>query len=380
MQKILEAIIFFAVICFFIILPVSANPSLNQEIGQMIMIGFDGSTLHQNDPVVQDIIKKRIGGVVLFDYNYKTKTFDKNVKNPCQLKRLVKQLQSYSAVPLFVGIDYEGGTAGTRLKPLYGFPKTVSAQYLGSQPLSVTKKYATLMAETLNREGINLVFAPVVDLNINPNNPVIGKLGRSFSKHPNNVIKSAAIFIDTYKKYHILCTLKHFPGHGSSIGDTHKGFVDVTNTWQSQELTPYKKLIDTNQACDLIMAAHIINYSLDSLGHPASISYPIITELLRHKLGFKGIVITDDLQMQAITDKYNLETTVKLAIKAGADILLFGNQLKYQPRIAQKVIQIVNKLIKQGVISKQRIDLSYNRIMALKRKYFISKHHLHYHA
>ncbi len=355
--------IFGLIFIFSFITSVFAQPTLNEKIGQMIMIGFDGTVLHKNDPIVQDILTQRIGGVVLFDYNSRTKTFNKNIKSPQQLKILTQQLQNFAKTPLLVGIDYEGGYV-SRLDAKYGFPKTVSATYLGKRPLYVSKKYAVIMAKTMKKAGINLDFAPVVDLNINPKNPVIAGKKRSFSKNPDIVAARARIFANTYKKYGILCTLKHFPGHGSSRGDTHEGFVDVSNTWQPQELIPYKKLVNS---CNLIMTAHIVNKRLDKSGLPASLSYDITTNLLRNKVGFQGIIITDDLQMNAITDHYSLEDTVRLAIKSGADILLFGNNLVYQPYIAKKVIAIINKLIKKGVISQDRINESYNRIITVKR-------------
>ncbi|MCK4608083.1 MAG: glycoside hydrolase family 3 protein [Gammaproteobacteria bacterium] len=349
---------------------------LEQEIGQMIMVGFNGDVLHDNDPIVQDIKHHRIGGVVLFDYNYQTKQFNKNIKNPQQLKHLNKQLQNYNVKaynhssnkysPILIGIDYEGGEV-SRLQSQYGFPKTVTAEFLGKQPVSVSKKYAELMAQTMLQEGINLDFAPVVDLSINPNNPIIAGKKRSFSSDPKIVTARAAVFAQTFKQHHILCTLKHFPGHGSSKGDTHLGFVDVTHTWQQQELDPYRDLIKNQQSCDIIMTAHIVNYKLDPKGYPASLSYAMTTKLLREQLGFNGVIITDDLQMGAITDKYSLETTVKLAIQSGADILLFGNQLEYQPNIAKQVIKIIDKLVRNGVISKERIAESYTRIMQMKK-------------
>ncbi len=345
-----------------------AKPTLNQEIGQMIMVGFDGTTLHKNDPIAQDLIHQRVGGVILFDYNYKTKKFDKNIKSPKQLKQLTQQLKNYAKHPLLIGIDYEGGKNGTRLQPRDGFPETYNAQYIGSHSIKFAKKQYALMAKTLKAAGINLDFAPVVDLNINPNNPIIGKIGRSFSINPKTVIKYARIFTSTLHHQNILCVLKHFPGHGSSKGDTHLGFVDVTKTWQPQELTPYKKLLNTPQGCHIVLTAHIVNRKLDPSGLPASLSKKTITGLLRHKLDFKGVIITDDLQMGAITKLYDLKTTVKLAIQAGADILLFGNQLKDQPHIAEQVIAIVNQLVKDGAISRQRIDESYARIMQLKRE------------
>jgi beta-N-acetylhexosaminidase len=351
--------------------------SLEHKIGQMIMVGFDGSTLGPNDPIVQDILNQRITGVILFDYNFKTKTFDKNIKNPDQLKSLTVQLQNYAeqAVkryhnqlsPLLISVDYEGGRVN-RLKSAYGFPETVSEKYLGEQPLEITQKYSHSMAMVLRKMGINLNFSPVVDLAIDPDNEVIVQLERSFSDNPNKVVDDAKVFIRAYKDQQILCALKHFPGHGSSKGDTHQGFVDVSKTWKVQEMIPYQQLIKNNQSCDLIMTAHVINRKLDTAGYPASLSYQMTTDLLRKQLGFQGVVITDDLQMGAITENYDLESSVKLAILAGADILLFCNQLKYQPHIAEKVIKIISKLVKEGVISKERINLSYNRIIALKKK------------
>ncbi len=344
-----------------------AKPTLNQEIGQMIMVGFDGTTLHKNDPIAQDLINQRIGGVILFDYNYKTKKYDKNIQNPKQLKQLTQQLKSYAKHPLLIGIDYEGGIRATRLQPSKGFPKTYDAQFIGSHSVKFAKTQYALMAQTLKNAGINLDFAPVVDLNINPDNPIIGKIGRSYSANPKTVVKYASIFTNALHRQNILCVLKHFPGHGSSKDDTHLGFVDVTQTWQPQELTPYKKLLNTPQGCQMVLTAHIVNDKLDPSGLPASLSKKITTDLLRQKLGFSGVVITDDLQMGAITKSYNLKTTVKLAIQSGADILLFGNQLKNQPYVAQQVIAIVDQLVKDDVISRQRIDESYARIMRLKQ-------------
>jgi beta-N-acetylhexosaminidase len=361
--KVIIKICAFILSCSFFANVPATQPTLNEKIGQMIMIGFDGTVVHKNDPVVKDILAQRIVGVILFDYNFRTKIFDRNIKSPKQLKALINQLQNYSKYPLLIGIDYEGGNVA-RLDNKYGFPKTLCAEYLGKQPLYISKKYAAIMANTMKSTGINLDFAPVVDLDINKKNPVIAGKGRSFSESPNAVINRAKIFADTYKKYGILCTLKHFPGHGSSIGDTHKGFVDVSTTWQPRELVPYQKLA---KSCNLIMTAHVVNKNLDKSGMPASLSYNITAGLLRNKIGFKGVIITDDLQMGAIAGRYTLEDTVKLAIQAGADILLFGNSLNYQPHIAEKVIAIVDKLIKKGVLSQDRIDESYNRIIAVKK-------------
>lgn len=349
--------------------------TLEQEIGQMLMIGFNGDKLIQPSPIVADIQQQRIGGVILFDYNFQTKTFAKNIKNPTQLKKLTQQLQLYTKqaaqknhnhlYPLLIGIDYEGGEVN-RLKPDYGFPQTKSAAYLGHHSLTTTKYYANIMADTLKQENINLDFAPVLDVNINPNNPVIAHLQRSFSSNPYGVIQHAAIFAKTFKQNNILCVYKHFPGHGDSTTDSHKGFVDETNTWRPIELIPYIYLLKKPYSCNMVMVAHIVNKHLDPQGHPATLSYKIITGILRNQLNFNGIIVSDDMQMKAITKYYTLKKAIPLAINAGIDILVFGNQLEYQPTIAKQCITIIKQDVKQGIIPRSRIDDAYNKIIKLK--------------
>jgi len=351
--------------------------TLDQKIGQMLLIGFNGSTLSKNSPIVSDIMHQRIGGVILFDYNYQTKTFNKNIKNPDQLKKLTQQLQHYTQqathkhhnnlTPLLIGIDYEGDKVN-RLKQRYGFPETKSAAYLGRSSLETTYYYAEQMARTLKQENINLDFAPVLDLNINPNNPVIGRLQRSFSSSPYSVIMHADIFSKIFTQNHILCVYKHFPGHGDSLTDSHKGFVNETNSWRPVELLPYLYLFKKREACPLVMVAHLVNRHLDPSESPATLSHKIVTDLLRDQLKFNGIIISDDMQMKAITKYYSLKKAIPLAINAGIDILVFGNQLAYQPHIAKQCIQIVKQDIKKGIIPIQRINEAYDRITKLKKR------------
>jgi beta-N-acetylhexosaminidase len=363
--KFVATVLFLFPICAF----AASSPTLDQKIGQMLMFGFDGSSLKPSDAIVSDITNQRIGGVVLFDYNMKLHNYDKNIKSPQQLRTLTEQLQNYNKgqTPLLIGVDYEGG-AVNRLPENLGFPKTITAQDVAKLPNADIEKYAKQMADTISDSGINLVFAPVLDLNINPNNPVIGKLGRSFSDDQANVAAVADIFAKAYSQRNILCTYKHFPGHGSSVTDSHLSFVDVSQTWQTKELLPYKKLLNKADSCELVMTGHLINRQLDPTGLPASLSNKITTDLLRKQLDFKGVVITDDLQMKAITNQYDLEKVVKLAINSGADILLFGNQLAdYNPHEAQDIIAIIKKLIANKEISAARIDEAYARIIKLKK-------------
>lgn len=353
------------------------EPTLKDKIGQMIMIGFNGMSVKAGDPVAEAIRKHEIGGVVLFDYDYQSKTYHRNIESPAQVKALTSQLQDLTRqaahashqeyAPLLVGIDYEGGKVN-RLKDRYGFPVTVTAEEFGKLSEAEARKMAATMAETLREAGINLDFAPVLDVNVNPDNPIIGKVGRSFSADPKQVAKSAAYFSEAFHKQGVLCSYKHFPGHGSSTGDTHKGFVDVTETWKEDELDPYRQLLGQSDSCDMVMVAHVVHYGLDSKGHPASISKPIIHDLLRGQLKFNGVVITDDMQMKAITSMYGLHEAVRLSINAGADILVFGNMLSEQIQDPRELVEMIYQDVKSGKIPESRIDEAYHRIMRLKHK------------
>jgi len=203
-----------------------------------------------------------------------------------------------------------------------------------------------------------------VDMNVNPDNPVIGKVERSFSAEPRVVANQAAIIIEEHRKQGIISTLKHFPGHGSSKADSHKGFVDVSDTWKPDEIKPYADLIAKGNV-DMIMTAHIFNARLDS-SVPATLSKRIITGILRDSLKYQGVIISDDMQMGAITDHYGLETALEKCINAGVDIVCFGNNLQYDPDIITKATSIIKRLVVEGKIPRTRIDESYKRITTLK--------------
>jgi beta-N-acetylhexosaminidase len=291
------------------------------------------------------------------------------------LKTLTQQLQGYAAQAarlknndlsqLIISIDYEGGKVN-RLKEKYGFPSTLSAAEIGRGSEENARKQAEQMAATLKNAGINLNFAPVVDVNVNPDNPVIGKLDRSFSADPKKVAEYAAIVANAHRKQTILCAYKHFPGHGSSTKDTHEDFVDITQTWQEYELEPYRELFLTKNEAALVMTAHVVHTGLDSNGYPASLSACITTDLLRNKLNFSGVVVTDDMQMKAITDRYGLAEAVKLAVNAGADMLVFGNNLVAVPQDPQQLVDIIYEHVRTNAISAARIDEAYQRIVRLK--------------
>ncbi|MBN2541918.1 glycoside hydrolase family 3 protein [bacterium] len=350
--------------------PTESEPEdeiLNFKIGQMVMIGFRGTELTDTNHVRSDIRELHIGGVVLYDLDVPDGvSYPRNIESPEQLSGLVSDLQDLDTIPLLVAIDQEGGII-TRLKESYGFPATVSHQHLGDvNDPDTTHYWAGVIAATLQEMGINMNFAPVVDLNVNPDCPVIGHYERSFSADQDTVTFHASIFIEEHHDRGVRCTVKHFPGHGSSTEDTHMEMADVTETWSAVELEPYANIISAGD-CDAVMTAHIFNSHLDP-NYPATLSENIITGILRDSLDFDGVVISDDMQMGAIVENFGFETAIELAIKAGVDILLFSNNSsEYSADIAEQAINVIKNLIGDGEITEERIEESYQRIRLLKQ-------------
>jgi beta-N-acetylhexosaminidase len=254
-----------------------------------------------------------------------------------------------------------------RLKSDYGFPGSISHEELGrlNQPAE-TYRHAESTAKTLASLRINLNLAPVVDLDANPDNPIIKGKRRSFSSDPNKVSRQASEFVKAHRAQGVLTCAKHFPGHGSAAGDTHLGLVNITDTWSERELIPFQRLIEAD-LCDMIMTAHVFNAKLDP-DQPATLSRAVITDLLRGKLGFDGVILSDDLEMKAISDQHGLESSVPAAVEAGVDMLCFGNNLSYDPDIAPKAIAILEHAVEAGRITEARVDVSYQRVLALKRR------------
>jgi len=333
----------------FLTLTLTAD-ELDDKIAKMIVIGFDGYDVNKTD----ELFEYPLGGVILFD---------KNIKNPKQLAELTFKLKRFSKGKLLVCVDEEGGLV-SRLGKVKGFVKTPSASditALGSETAKESYKDLALM---LKSEGINCNLAPSVDLAINPKNSVIVKAKRSYSKEPLVVTHFAEIFIRQMHSKGVIPVLKHFPGHGSSVGDSHEGFVDVSDSWSMIELVPFKKLIDANLA-KVIMTAHIYNKNIDDK-YPATLSKKTNLELLRQSMEFKGVIISDDLQMGAISKNYTLKETLKLAINSSVDLLLFANQTN-KPVTVKRIVSIVKKLVKEGEIDISVIDLANKRIDSLKR-------------
>lgn len=342
---------------------------LRNKIAQMLIVGFSGYAIDEKTPVVQWLQKDGLGGVLLFDYDLPAKKHGKNLRDKAQIKQLNHDLNHYSslnknALPLLIAIDYEGG-AVDRLSKVEHCMKTMQPCEQGLLSDADLYKEVQAMASTIKDLGFNLNFAPVVDLNLNDQQGILGKLGRCFSSDPELVSKAAKQFVQAFSEHGIACSYKHFPGHGSATGDTHEGFVDVTDTYQASELLPYAALKNTTLPV-MVMTAHVINRNLDPSGLPATLSYPILTGLLRDELGFNGVIISDDLQMQAISHHYSIDDALRMTINAGADMVIFGNQLG--EITATEVVDRIEALVNSGAIPMARIDEAYRRISGLKNK------------
>ncbi len=350
---------------------IPVTPTLDRMIGEMIILGFRETEVSDSSKIVQDINEYNIAGVILFDYDVPSKSFPRNIVDPKQTKKLIEDLKKLTRSDLFIAIDAEGGYVN-RLKAEYGFIQTESPEVLGeSDPQNTFLKILPLGIE-LNDLGFNLNFAPVVDVNINKDNPVIGSLERSFSDDPVKVYEHAGYFIDAMHKYNIITAIKHFPGHGSSTEDSHLGLVDITDTYNEEvELFPYRKLIEDGKT-DIIMTAHIMNTNIDP-DNPATLSSIFLKDILRGRLNYEGVIVSDDMQMGAIATYFGFEEAIIKAINAGCDILIFSNNgREYDDDIAGKAVEVIKKAVREGKITEEEISNSYNRVKELKEKYEIS--------
>ena len=345
--------------------------TLEEAVGQMLLVGVRGLEL---DGEVRALIgEARPGGVVLFDYDGPSSgEMPRNIASPEQLGALIAELQDESEIPLLVAIDAEGGYVN-RLKEKYGFAVVVpTALTLGGGSVASTAEIASALAAEMAELGINWNLAPVVDVNVDPESPAIGRWERSFGDDPALVAAHAGAFLRALQDAEVAPTLKHFPGHGSASGDTHLGVTDVTATWQrDEELAPYRALIDEDYD-GAVMTAHIVNRQLDPSGRPATLSRPIITDLLRGELEFEGVIVSDDMQMGAIVEEYSLERAAIEAILAGVDIILLANQAgEYSLARIYRVRDAILAAVAAGEIAEERIYESADRILALKREYGI---------
>ena len=355
-------------------LPETPEYTLEENIGAMLLVGFRGTEVDstKNPDIIRALRDYHVGSVILFDYDAPTGKRGRNIQGADQLKRLCAQLRAYNPA-LLIGIDQEGGYV-SRLSTRYGFPKVLSARRSATYGTDSVRRQAQVTARMLADLGINLNFAPVADVDVNPACPVIGAIERSFSADTAAVARCCEVWIEEQRAKGVVSCLKHFPGHGSARGDTHKGLVDVTDTWQRRELAPYRALCSSPASGEvpeggrgmMVMTAHVVNRQLDPSGLPASLS-PKITSYLRDTLGFQGVIVTDDLAMGAIVQQYSFEQAVRMAVLAGADLLcLSNNGGTYDPNMVSRAVKVIMQMVEDGTVSADRIAQSAARIRNLQ--------------
>ncbi|MCH9765998.1 MAG: hypothetical protein K0U34_08415, partial [Alphaproteobacteria bacterium] len=308
---------------------------LDDRIGQMIMVGFHGRSANSRNvkEIVKLIQEGLIGGVILME---------RNVKSRAQLTKLTELLRAARPeLPPFIAIDQEGGSV-QRLSKRRGFRYTPSAaSIVRRKTLDEARVIYGELAHELAEVGVNMNFGPVVDLAINKRNPIISRRGRSYGSDPAEVSKFASAFIESHRAHGVLSVAKHFPGHGSSWTDSHRRFVDLSKTWKPEELEPYKFLSE-GSAPDFVMTGHLFHPNYGGKERlPASLSTLAIRDELRGELKFKGLVITDDLEMKSVRRRFKRQDLVHRAVEAGNDVILFSDPTKkdHTPRHSHRYIR-----------------------------------------
>lgn len=334
---------------------VISSMSVEDKIGQMVLAGISGTTMNDNDKKLID--QFHVGGIIFYKRNFET---------PEQTVRLVNQLKAgnRSDLPLFLGVDQEGGKVTRLPGGLVNFPPNKQIGQENDPEFSY--KVGALLGQEVKEFGLNLNFAPVLDINSNPKNPVIGD--RSFGNNSEIVSELGIQTMKGMESQSVIPTVKHFPGHGDTSVDSHLELPIVNKSLKelkNLELIPFERAIE--QGADVVMVAHILLPELDET-NPASMSKAVMTDLLRKQLGFTGVIITDDMTMGAITEHFDIGKAVIESVKAGSDIILVGHEYSN----VVKIISSLKTAVQHGDISEQRLNESMERIIQLKKKYSIN--------
>ncbi len=329
---------------------------IDEMIGQMIILGFNGNTVKSKGfkTVLKQVEAGEISGVIFFE---------DNIKNKEEFLKMTSALKNSKAKHKpFIAIDMEGGNI-QRMNSKNGFVDFKTAKQVSDLSLDEAYQEYFKLAKMLKEANINFNLAPCVDLGLNDNSIIVQK-ERSFSSNPKVVADYSAQFIKAHYDNKIITSIKHFPGHGSPTGDTHLGFVDATSTYQEEELYPYMQNANLNPM-QTVMISHLYNKNFDDT-YPASLSYKTIEKFLRVQTDYDGVIISDDLDMGAISKNYDLEDIVRLALCAGENILLFSNRQNPDEKFALKISLAIKRGLIDGDILSENLVNSYNKITKLK--------------
>ncbi|ANX01222.1 glycoside hydrolase family 3 [Thermoclostridium stercorarium subsp. leptospartum DSM 9219] len=334
------------------------NMTIDEKIGQLFILSMrnldaTNAALEINENIENAVKTYKPGGVILFA---------ENIKTISQTTKLIDELQKLSEIPLFVAVDEEGGTVSriTKSSAMHAtvFPGNSEIGKTGNP--DIARQVASAIAREIASLGFNMNFAPVADVNTNPDNPVIGP--RAYGNDPEEVSSMVAAAVNGIQGRSVSAVLKHFPGHGDTGTDTHYGTAVVSHTRErlfSTELLPF--IAGIREGADGIMTAHILTPNIPGENVPATLKAEILTKILRNELGFEGLIITDALNMKAITSHYTADEAAVKAFLAGADILLM-------PEDPELAFSGIKKAYADGLITLDRLNESVERILKVKYK------------
>ena len=327
--------------------------SLDDKIGQLFIVGFDGQLI--NDEIINLVKNEKVGGLIYFS---------RNIIDSNQIVNLNNEIKSIeNDIPLFISIDEEGGIV-SRVPEEYA--KIPSSGYIGEfNDENLSYNVGRIIAKELKGLGFNMDFAPVLDINSNPNNTVIGE--RALGNNSDIVSRLGIKTMEGLRDGGIISVVKHFPGHGDTDIDSHYGLPIVTKTLEELnglEFIPFKNAIDNG--ADVVMVSSIILSSVES-EYPATMSRKVINDILRESLNFEGVIATDDMTMAAITNNYNLTDAVIKSIDAGSDLVLVCHG--YEEILNS--ISAVKEAVINNILSEDKINKSVYRLLKLKEKYSI---------
>lgn len=320
------------------------------KLGQMFLVGIPGVEL---SPESEAFLREyQPGGIIYFAHNY---------ESPALLAEFSDSIQNTRSdglnLPLFISVDHEGGKIQRFKKPFTHFPEPVEIGNIGSPKLAFL--VAEVMAKELRAVGVNIDYHPLCDIHTRPSNPVIGR--RAFGTDDELVSRMASAMVRGFVANKMVSCVKHFPGHGDTTVDSHFELPRVNDTLdqlRERELKPFARTIKSR--VDMIMTAHMLNTSIDPV-YPATLSYSTITGLLRKEMRYNRLVITDDMQMDAVAKHFGEEDMIALAINAGCDILLYRDEAK-----GRQAMDIAFRFLKEGRITAEQVEAAYARIHEVK--------------
>jgi beta-N-acetylhexosaminidase len=335
--------------------------TLEQKVGQLFLVFFNGQDLSPS--LLRSIKDYNVGGVVFFQSNIVSAGQTAALINAAQREAVA----SGAGVPLFVSLDQEGGLITRMPPPAVAFPSQMA---LGaSADIKLAQRMAQAHADQLRALGFNMNLAPVLDVNDNANNPIIGT--RAFAGRPNIVGQLGVEMIKVYRANNIIAVPKHFPGHGSAVIDSHNGLPVINKSLsaiEATELAPFK-LAFANAQPDALMTAHIVLPALDNSGLPATLSSKVLQDVLRKQLGYKGLIVSDSMTMDAIDERYSVDKALVMAFRAGVDVLALGADVGAIPIANRRDYQTLLRAIKSEVVLQKRLDESVRRILLTKAAY-----------